>query len=418
MPDLLPALQSAFGVVVLLGLCWLMSEDRRQLPWRLALTGLAIQLALAILLLKVPPARAAFAELNRAVDAIQAATRAGTGFVFGYLGGGPTPFAVTAPEASFVLELQALPLVLVVSALSAVLTYWRVLPYVVKGFAWALERSMGVGGAVGVSTAANVFLGTVEAPLMIRPYIGRLTRSELFVVMTGGMAGIAGTVMVLYASLLRDAVPGALSHILVASILSAPAAILVAKLMVPEKGPPTPGELVDPDPAHSTMDAITKGTAEGVHLLIQIIALLVVLVALVHLANQLIGLLPAIGGAPLSLQRVLGWVMAPVVWLIGVPWSEAPAAGQLMGTKTILNEFLPYLALAKLTDAELRPRSRLLMTYALCGFANFASIGIMLGGLIAMAPQRRHEMVQLAGKSLISGTLATCVTSGVIGTII
>jgi concentrative nucleoside transporter, CNT family len=418
MPELMLALQSAVGVLVLLGLCWLMSEDRRQLPWRLAVAGLAIQLGLAILLLKVPPARAAFAELNRAVDAIQAATRAGTGFVFGYLGGGPTPFAVTAPEASFVLALQALPLVLVVSALSAVLTYWRVLPVVVKGFAWALERSMGVGGAVGVSTAANVFLGTVEAPLMIRPYIGRLSRSELFVVMTGGMAGIAGTVMVLYASLLRSAVPDALSHILVASILSAPAAILVAKLMIPEKAAPTPGELIDPDPAHSTMDAITKGTADGVHLLIQIIALLVVLVALVHLANQVIGLLPDLGGAPLTLQRMLGWIMAPVVWLVGVPWSEAPAAGQLMGTKTVLNEFLAYLDLARLTDAELSPRSRLLMTYALCGFANFASIGIMLGGLIAMAPQRRHEMVQLAGKSLVSGTLATCVTAAVIGIVV
>lgn len=412
------SLQSGCGVLVLLALCWVLSEDKRQPPWRVLVAGLAIQLALAALLLKVPPARAAFAELNRAVDAIQSATRAGTGFVFGYLGGGPPPFIATAPEFSFILALQALPLILVVSALSAVLTYWRVLPMIVRGFAWALERTMGVGGAVGVSTAANIFLGTVEAPLMIRPYIARLSRSELFVVMTGGMAGIAGTVMVLYASILGPVVPDALSHILVSSILSAPAAIMVSKLMIPDRAPPTPGEMIDPDPARGTMDAITKGTAEGVHLLIQIVALLVVLVALVHLANQAIGLLPDLAGAPLTLQRMLGWAMAPVVWLIGVPWSEAPVAGQLMGSKTVLNEFIAYFDLAKLSDAQLSPRSRLLMTYALCGFANFASVGIMLGGMLAMAPQRRAEMVQLAGKSLVSGTLATCVTAGVVGIVI
>jgi concentrative nucleoside transporter, CNT family len=411
------SLQSAFGVVVLVALCWALSENRRRLPWRIALAGIAIQIALAALLLKVPPARAAFAELNRAVDAAQAATRAGTSFVFGYLGGGPTPFAVTTPEASFILALQALPLVLVVSAVSAVLTYWRILPAIVRGFAWALERTMGVGGAVGVSTAANIFLGTVESPLMIRPYIARLTRSELFVVMTGGMAGIAGTVMLLYALILTPVLPDALAHILVASILSAPAAILVAKLMIPDDGPPTPGELIDPNPSHSTMDAITKGTADGVNLLIQIIALLVVLVALVHLVNQAIALLPAVGGAPLTLQRMLGWLMAPVTWLIGVPWSEAVSAGQLMGTKTILNEFLAYLELAKLGDG-LSERSRVIMTYALCGFANFASIGIMLGGMLAMAPERRNEMVELASRSLVSGTLATCITAAVVGILI
>jgi concentrative nucleoside transporter, CNT family len=411
------SLQSAFGVVVLVALCWALSENRRRPPWRIALAGIAIQIALAALLLKVPPARAAFAELNRAVDAAQAATRAGTSFVFGYLGGGPTPFAVTTPEASFILALQALPLVLLVSAVSAVLTYWRILPAIVRGFAWALERSMGVGGAVGVSTAANIFLGTVESPLMIRPYIARLTRSELFIVMTGGMAGVAGTVMLLYALILAPVLPDALAHILVASILSAPAAILVAKIMIPDDGPPTPGELVDPNPSHSTMDAITKGTADGVNLLIQIIALLVVLVALVHLVNQIVGLLPVVDSAPLTLQRMLGWLMAPVVWLIGVPWSEAVSAGQLMGTKTILNEFLAYLELAKLGDG-LSERSRLLMTYALGGFANFASIGIMLGGMLAMAPERRNEMVELASRSLVSGTFATCITAAVVGILV
>jgi len=415
---LIASLQSACGLTVLLALCWAISEDRRRPPWRIALAGIAIQIGLAALLLKVPPARAAFAELNRVVDGIQAATRAGTSFVFGYLGGGPPPFAATMPEAGFILALQALPLILVVSALSAVLAYWGVLPRIVRGFAWLLERSMGVGGAVGLSTAANVFLGMVEAPLMIRPYLMQLTRSELFVVLTGGMAGIAGTVMVLYASILAPVLPDALSHILVASILSAPAAILVAKLMIPDRQAPTPGTLIDPDPSRSTMDAITKGTAEGVHLLIQVTALLLVLVALVHLANQIVGLLPAIGGAPLTLQRMLGWVMAPVVWLVGVPWSEAPLAGQLMGTKTVLNEFIAFIDLSKLGDAEIAPRSRLIMTYALCGFANFGSLGIMIGGLTAMAPARRAEIVALGGRSLVSGTLATCVTAAVVGVVI
>jgi CNT family concentrative nucleoside transporter len=415
---LIASLQSAFGVVVLLALCWALSENRARPPWRVALTGIAIQFVLALLLLKVPAARAAFAELNRAVDAAQAATRAGTSFMFGYLGGAPTPFAVSAPEASFILALQALPLVLLVSALSAVLTYWRVLPAIVRGFAWALERSMGVGGAVGVSTAANIFLGTVESPLLIRPYLARLTRSELFVVMTAGMAGVAGTVMLLYAAIIGPVVPDALAHILISSVLTAPAAILVAKLMIPGDQPPTPGELVDPNPARSTMDAITKGTADGVNLLIQIVALLIVLVALVHLVNQIIGLLPDVGGAPLTLQRMLGWLMAPVVWLIGVPWNEAVTAGQLMGTKTILNEFIAYIDMAKLGDQQLSPRSRLLMTYALCGFANFASIGIMLGGMLAMAPERRNEMVQLAGRSIVSGTIATCLTAAVVGLIV
>ena len=413
----MPQLQSALGVAVLVALAWALSEDRRRPPWRVALAGLAVQFVLAALLLKVPGVRTAFLGLDRAVDGIAAATRAGTSLVFGYLGGGPLPFAESHPGASFVLALQALPLILVVSALSAVLTYWRVLPAIVKGFAWALERTMGVGGAVGLSTAANVFLGMVEAPLMIRPYMAKLTRSELFVVMTGGLAGIAGTVMILYATILAPVLPDALGHILASSILTAPSAILVAKLMLPEQGVPTPGELIEEHPARSTMDAVTRGTADGVQLLINVIAMLIVLVALVHLVDQLIGLLPAVGSQTLSLERMLGWIMAPVVWLVGVPWAEAAEAGRLMGIKTVLNELLAYVELAKLGEA-LTPRSRLLMTYALCGFANFGSLGIMLGGLTAMAPERRAEIVALGPKSILAGTLATCVTAAVVGVLV
>jgi len=272
-----------------------------------------------------------------------------------------------------------------VSALTSLLFYWRVLPVVVRGLSWLLQKSMGIGGALGLATAANIFVGMIEAPLFIRPYLTKMTRSELFTVMTCGMATIAGTVMVLYASILGGAIPNALGHILIASIISAPAAITVAGVMVPETGDPTSGRIVPPRQASSSMDAVTKGTLAGLDLALNIVAMLVVLVALVHLVNQGLGLIPSPGGEPLSLQRLLGFVMAPVVWLMGVPWGEAPAAGSLMGTKTILNELLAYLQMVQLPEASLSDRSRLIMTYAMCGFANFGSLGIMIGGLGTMA---------------------------------
>jgi len=286
----------------------------------------------------------------------------------------------------------------------------------VKAFAWALQRTMGVGGAVGVSTTANIFVGMIEAPLFIRPYLARLSRSELFVVMTGGMASIAGTVMALYATFLAGVVPDAIGHLLVASILSAPAAIMVAKLMIPEEGGGTgDSSAMPPSPDQSTMDAITRGTVEGIVLLTNVIAMLLVLVALVALANMILGLRPAVGDAPVTLERMLGWIMAPVVWLVGIPWSEAPTAGALMGTKTVLNELLAYLQMKNLPDGALSDRSRLIMVYALCGFANFGSLGIMLGGLSAMVPERRREIVGMGLKSIVSGTLATLITGAIVG---
>src|SRR5581483_7768311 len=275
-------LQSAFGVLALLALTWLISEDRRGVSLRQAAIGLLVTLATAVLLLKVPQVSLVFAALNRAVDAIAEATRAGTGFVFGYLGGGPLPFDLKVPGAEFVLAFQALPMVLVMSVLTTLLFYWRILPPIVRGFSWALERTMGVGGAVGLSTAANIFLGMVEAPLFIRPYLAALSRSELFMVMTGGMAGIAGTVFVLYATMLKPTIPDAAGHLLIASVLGAPAALLISQIMVPEKvgGRTDIGALEIKPVARSTMDAIVTGTAAGLELLINIIAMLLVLVAL------------------------------------------------------------------------------------------------------------------------------------------
>jgi len=367
--------------------------------------------------LKVPLFRAFFAALNGLITAQDQATRAGTSFVFGYLGGAPSPFEVGSPGADFILAFRALPLILVVSALSALLFYWRILPLVVKGFAWLLQRSMNIGGALGLSAAANIFVGMVEAPLLVRPYLLSMSRSELFAMMSCGMATIAGTVMVLYGSLIGGVVPDAMGHILTASLVSAPAALLVARLMVPETKASTAGDLVPPQQAQSCMDAVTQGTVEGLKLFLNIIAMLVVFVALVHLANNMLTLLPDVVGEPLTLQRLLGWVMAPVVWLLGIPWQEAVTAGGLMGIKTILNELLAYLEMAKLPADALSERSRLIMTYALCGFANLGSLGIMIGGLTAMAPERRREIVSLGMKTIVAGTLATCMTGAVIGVI-
>ncbi len=413
------ALQSALGAAVLLALAWLLSENRFAVSWRRVAISLFLTVLLAILLLKIPALRTVFNVANHAVDTIAAATRAGTSFAFGYVGGGPLPFDPKTPGSDFVLAFQALPLVLIMSVLTTLLFYWRILPPIVRGFSWAFERLLGIGGAVGLSTAANIFVGMVEAPLFIRPYLARLTRAELFIVMTGGMAGIAGTVLVLYATILRPVIPDVAGHLLIASILGAPAAILISELMVPETSAvATAGEYADPPPiASSTMDAIVKGTSEGLSLLLNIVAMLIVLVALVYLANAILSVIPDVGGAKVTLQRALGYAMAPICWLMGLPWNEAVRGGELMGIKTILNELIAYVELSKLGPEALSERSRIIMLYALCGFANFGSLGIMIAGLTTMAPERRDEIIALGPRTIVSGTLATCTIGAIVGTL-
>ncbi len=411
-------LQSLLGVFVLLAIAWAISEDRRAVSLRQVAVGLVVTFVLAVVFLKIPQVDAVFSAANDAVGAIAGATRAGTSFVFGYIGGGPLPFEPKTPGSAYVFAFESLPIVLVMSVLTTLFFYWRIMPPIVRGFSWLLERTMGVGGAVGLSTAANIFLGMVEAPLFIRPYMNQLSRSELFVVMTGGMAGVAGTVFALYATILGPVIHDAAGHILVASVLGAPAAILISQIMVPDPKDNRTGGHLDvsvEDIATSTMDAIVKGTTAGLELLLNIVAMLIVLVALVHLANSILGLLPDVAGSPVSLQRLLGYVMAPVCWLMGVPWNEAFTAGSLMGLKTILNEFIAYLQLAALPADALSPRSRLIMLYAMCGFANFGSLGIMIGGLATMAPNRRADIVSLGVKSIVSGTLTTCLLGAIVG---
>ena len=412
---MLAHLQSALGIIAIIALAWALSEDRRAFSWRLAAGTLLLQAAIALLLLKVPVTRDALYGLNSVVTAVTTATNAGTSFVFGYMGSGPTPFAVTNPANLVNLAFAILPLVIVISALAAILWYWRISPLIVRAMALALKKSLGLGGAVGLSAASMVFLGNIEGQLVIRPYLPRLTRAELFILMTVGLSVIAGTVFVLYATILKPVLPGALGHLLVASMMSLPAGILVARTMVPG---PAETELSEQDESvhyRSTMDAMARGTEDGLRLYLQIIAMLIVTTALVALANVILAALPSVAGAPLTVERILGWLFSPFVWLLGVPWREAGTAGGLMGIKLVLNELIAYLHMARLAPGTLDPRSSEIMVYAMCGFANFASIGILIAGMSALMPERRQDVVALAPRALLAGTLASSLSGAMIG---
>ena len=408
-------LQSAFGICVVIALAWALSERKREFPWRVVLAGLVIQIVLAAAFLQIPFMREGLLALNVVVDAIQVATRAGTSFVFGYAGGGDPPFAVTNPNGVITLAFTILPILMVIGALSAVLWYWRVLPLIVSGLSFALRRTMGIGGAVGLSCGANIFLGTIEAPLLIKPYLERLTRSELFIVFTCGMANVAGTVLVLYSIVLQPVMgDAALGHIIIASLLSLPASIVIAMVIIPGRET-TPADAGTEVAYGGTMDAVARGTTDGLAMYLQVIAMLLVMVALVALINYALGGFGDIWGAPLTFERAMGWMFAPIAWCIGIPWDEAAQAGQLLGVKTVLNELIAYIQMAGLPPEALSPRSDLIMVYALCGFANFASVGITIAGVTVLAPGRRKEIVELAQRSLISGTLSSLLVGATIG---
>lgn len=416
----LAQLQGLAGILAILALCWGLSESRADLRnralARVVLVGLVTLVVLALVLLKWPVARSVFLWLNQVVIAIDKATLAGTSFVFGFVGGGPAPFDPQKPQFLGVLAFRYLPIILVISAVSAILFHWRVLPLIVRGFSWVLEKTLGIRGALGLGSAANVFVGMVESPILIRPYVAAMRRGELFALMSVGMATVAGTVIVLYATILGNTVPGALGHILSASILNVPSALIVSALLVPfVHQVQTEGAMEPERDGGNTIEALIRGTADGVMLLIHVVAMLLVLVALVALANQLIGLLPDVGGKPLSLERILGWVLSPLAWAIGIPWAEAETAGQLLGTKIILNELKAYLDLGALPAGTLSPRSTLIMVYAMCGFANLGSLGIMVGGISALVPERRREIAGLGAKAVLGGLLATCLTASVVG---
>jgi CNT family concentrative nucleoside transporter len=417
------ALQSLIGIILIPIIAWTMSEDRARPGGEIlgvVLAGLALQALIAALLLYMPGSRVVFEAANAAVVALQTATGAGMQLLFGYLAGGPAPFEVRSPANAFLLAFGALPMILVLSALARLLYHWGVLQMVVRGFAAILQRTFGIGGPLGTAAAANVFLGMVEAPLLVRPYLAAMGRGALFATMVVGMATVAGTVMAIYAAVLQPVLPGAAGHVLAASLMNVPAALMLARLMVPAgfAGGPHAIDTRAAGSPRSAIDAIVEGTIDGLRLLASVIALLVVMTALVALANIVLSALGPVAGAPVTLQRALGLLCAPLAFAIGIPWGEALAAGSLLGQKIVLNEFVAYFELARIAPAELTPRSRLVMTYALCGFANLGALGIMLGGLTAMVPERRSEIVALGWRSMIAGALATMLSGAVVGLLV
>jgi concentrative nucleoside transporter, CNT family len=409
-------LRGFVGWLCLLLLAFALSENRRAIPVRVVVAGAALQVALAVLFLEFPPASAVMSVLASGVGALDRATEAGTSFVFGYLGGAPLPFEPRPGISSLVPALQVFPVALVICALSSLLFHWGVMQRIVGAMAFVLRRSIGVGGALGLGAAVNIFVGMVEAPLLVRPYLATMARGELFALMSCGMAGIAGTVMVIYGRILGPVIPDSFRNILTAALISAPAAIAVSAIMTPfSPNESEKAEIVIEDPPLNAMEAITRGTTDGVAILASIIAHLVVLLALVALINMALGALPNIGGSPVTLQRLFALVFRPVAFLIGVDSADLDTAAQLLGAKTVLNEFVAYIDMAALPPSALSPHSRLILTYAMCGFANFGSVGIMVGGLCTMAPQRKHDIVGLAFKAMFAGTVATLMGGALAG---
>ena len=408
--------QGLIGLAAILLLAWAFSEDRANRPgWRWLGGALLLQLAIAVIVVRVPPIWAAVGVANQGVAAIEKATLVGSSYMFGYLGGAPLPFALAqGASPPLIIAFQILPLIIVFSALSALLWHWGILKALVRGLSWALRRTLGVSGVVGLGGGGTLFLGVVESPLVLRAWFATMSRSDLFAIMAMIMATISGAILVLYASTLGKVIPNAAGHLIVASLISLPAALMVARLMVP--GQPQSSEAAEPDLAYDgAMDAVVRGAMEGVQLMLAVIGIIITIFALVALADQILALAPHVDGAALTLKRMFGWIFSPFMWAIGVPWDQAPAAGALMGTKAILNEYVAYLDLAALPAGTLDPRSALIVTYALAGFANLASIGLLVSTIASLCPERRAEAAGLGVKSWIAGNFATLMTGAMIG---
>jgi concentrative nucleoside transporter, CNT family len=407
--------RALLGLVVMFAILWGVSENRKALPWRAILGATLIQLAFALLFYGVPILRDGLAQGTVVVNALQDATRSGTNFVFGYVGDN-TAWPVKAGAAPGpVFFFQILPLVIVVASLSAILWHWHVLRWVTKGFALVFSRLMGIGGATSLVVAANVFMGMTEAPLLIKPYFPKLTRSEILIVMTAGFGTIAAAVMAIYATMLEPVMHNALGQLLIASVMGTTGAVATALTIIPEmtSAKDRSGE---PDfKYHSTMDAFSRGAGDGMQMVLNIAAMLIAALALLFIVNAILGVLPHIDGQAISVQRVLGWAFSPLMYMLGIPWSEAQKAGGLMGEKTVLNEFVAYIDLSQIPLAEMTDRTRRILSNALCGFANFGSIGIIVGGLSIISPDRREVFLSLAWKALLAGTFATCTSAAIMG---
>jgi len=415
-------LQIIIGASLLLLLGVVFSNNAKKINPKYLINAILLQFVLAILLTKVSVITGFFDEyVSQGVLALKAATDQGTGFVFGYLAdGAPKPFEVVTDAAvANIFIFSGLMLIIVVSALSAILWHWRILPIIIKFISLLFKKPLNVGGPVGLSATANIIFGQVEAPLLIRPYLRQMTKQELFVLMTVGMSTISGGVMVVYTTMLADLYGTALiGHFLTASIISVPAAIMYANIMMPSDQKTEDQSTIEKSQLYGgTMDALTRGTQDGLQILLSVAAMLLVLISLVTLVNYGLGTLPVVAGEALSLERIAGWIFSPIAWCMGIPWSEAQSGGSLLGVKIILNEFVAYVDLAAIDASEFSERSRLIMLYALCGFANLSSVGILLSGMGAMVPERKDDLIAVSGKALVAATLASCFTGLVVGII-
>jgi len=409
--------QSLAGLGFVIAVCWVLSENKKAFPWKLALGSIAVQIGLVLLLFGLPGAQGVIQTVNDGVDGLAAATSKGTQFVFGYMGGGDQPYQVTNTGALFVFAFQVLPLILVISSLSALLWHWGILKLVTRAFGLLFQKTMGLGGASALAVAANIFLGMIESPIVIRAYLDKLTRSELFLMIVVGLATVAGSTMVAYATILKSVLPNAAAHVLVASIISAPAGILLARIMVPEK-PGQGGFYADYGSLlkyDSSIDAISKGTMDGLTVVLNISAILIVFVAFVAIGNGLLSVFPPVMGEPLTVERILGVVFAPLAWAMGIHSDEALKAGYLLGVKLMLTEFIAFIQLGSVPAEAMSERTRMIMTYALCGFANVGSVGITVSGMGVLMPERRNEIIGMVWKALIAGFLATCMTGALVG---
>jgi len=424
------ALRALLGITVLVAICYALSNNRKAVNWRLVGIGMAMQLVLALLILKVPGVSNVFDWLSEGFRAVLRFTQAGASFLFGSIVQDQQAFG-------YIFAFQVLPTIVFFSALTAILYYFGILQKVVYGMAWLFTKTMGLTGPESLAAAANVFIGQTEAPLVVRPYLDRMSKSEILCLMTGGMATIAGSVFVAYVGFLGGDDPEMqryfAKHLLTASIISAPAAIVAAKILYPETEPVDPDKQLDMarDESHNLLDAISRGTTDGLRLAINVGAMLLVFTALIYMANQILlysvgewtGLneyvKTATGGRfeGFTFTYVLGLIFAPFAWILGVPAQDVLLVGQLLGQKTVINEFVAYAELNTIRTAgvEISDKAVLIATYALCGFSNFASIGIQIGGISAIAPGQRQTLTELGVKSLIGGTIACFLTACIAG---
>jgi len=412
-------LQIIIGFVGLVCIAIPFSQNRSSINYRYIFAAIILQIILAFALLKIPFIVQIFAYLSEGVTALQAATQEGAEFVFGYLSNSSTsPFASSGTGNSMIFAFQILPLIIVISSLSALLWFWNILPLIIRAISKIFEKLFNIGGPIGLGATANIIMGQVEAPLLVRPYLSRMSEKELLILMTAGMSTVSGSIMIALVSMLAPQFPdiNLIQHLVSASILSIPAAIMYANIMIPSsKVTNFDGNSV-PKVYDSSMDAITRGTRDGLDICLNVGAILIAFIALVSLLNSLLAILGGLFGfSDLSLQLILGYLFFPIVWLMGVPLSETLASAELLGLKTALNEFVAYGALAGLESDTLSDRSKLITLYALCGFANFSSVGILVSGISAMAPERKNDLIKVSLKALVGATLASCMTGLVIG---